>query len=358
MLLGFLLDYLETLWMKKEMPTSLSHFSHVLLIHAIYRRVEDIRIQTKTRFWPVTPAPVHQVSDSAALLRQSRSSPESVYQIWRNSACDSLDVLHWSMNAEIAQSGGWEHPCVLYLHLSRLLLLSPVAALQLLAADSVVLRKPSSIWQNGASSTTSQARAIVIRWALEDRFKARLSLIHAGALYWHVRRFGVDVITEPFGLYLATLVLWAYSVVWRVSVAIRAAQTRDKSGQQDDVTDSPSGRRPSMRNTFDTHYDQTELATDTPFVYLDRPCDDEMVQNFVREAPSMTAYLQGVGSITAPAAPKKILKEGIRLLGPGPVPHADSNPCASTLPSGPSVHTWGVRARYVESLVYLESLEV
>ena len=41
--------------------------------------------------------------------------------------------------------------------------------------------------------------------------KARLSVVHAGALLWHMGRCLTGGFLEPFALHMATLVLWAYS---------------------------------------------------------------------------------------------------------------------------------------------------
>lgn len=56
------------------------------------------------------------------------------------------------------------------------------------------------------------ARSQVLQWAIQDQFKAQLSVIHAGALLWHVRRFSTESFMEPFGIYISTLLLWAYIV--------------------------------------------------------------------------------------------------------------------------------------------------
>lgn len=55
---------------------------------------------------------------------------------WRNSACDCLDLLHWSANSKAALLSGLESHTILHLHLSRLILLTPTAHIQTFASDS------------------------------------------------------------------------------------------------------------------------------------------------------------------------------------------------------------------------------
>ena len=50
-------------------------------------------------------------------------------------------------------------------------------------------------------------------------------------------------------------------------------------------------------------------------ILIDRPTDDELVQEFVRRGQSMKALMTGVeDGLWSPAAPYKILREGTRLL--------------------------------------------
>lgn len=50
------------------------------------------------------------------------------------------------------------------------------------------------------------------------------------------------------------------------------------------------------------------------FIHLDRPCDDELAQLFVREGHGMKAVLTGVGDICAPKGPAETLKAGCLIL--------------------------------------------
>ncbi|KAH6691852.1 hypothetical protein EV126DRAFT_89396 [Verticillium dahliae] len=95
---------------------------------------------------------------------------------WRNSACDCMDILHWDANSMAARAGGWEHPIILHLHLSRLLILAPVEHAQVLT--TTLAYRAQSRPSDGAKY--AQARNHLVQWAICDQHKARLSIIHAG----------------------------------------------------------------------------------------------------------------------------------------------------------------------------------
>jgi len=99
---------------------------------------------------------------------------------WRNIACDALDSLHWSANSSIAQAAGLEHPSIIRLHLARLILLTPVVQIQELAAciTQSSPEKPKSASINRKKET--EARNEILRWIVQDQYKARLAIIHAG----------------------------------------------------------------------------------------------------------------------------------------------------------------------------------
>src|SRR5690606_14469586 len=71
----------------------------------------------------------------------------------------------------------------------------------------------------------------VLTWAHQDRYKARLAVIHAGAVFWHIRRYASHSIMEPFTVFLAALVLWAFGSSKNTDLGIQqprpaAAQTQ------------------------------------------------------------------------------------------------------------------------------------
>jgi len=134
------------------------------------------------------------------------------------------------------------------------------------------------------------------RWAIEDQYKARLATIHAGALFWHVRRYSVDAFYEPSSVFLATLALWAYGRF--------ATHTTGSNNQTNTNPEEPSR-------------DPDEDGADSLFptsMQLDRPADDELVQLFVKRGVTMKANIMGVGNLCSRNGHVRVLAEGRNLL--------------------------------------------
>lgn len=286
------------LYIEKKLPESLSDFSNILIIHGIWRRTKEVIIQHQTRLANWTPSATIQTREA-----QQRSLAETwppsnpTLSKWRNSACDCLDILHWRANSKAAGAGGLEHPTIMYLHLSRLILLTPVAQIQTLATSSSV----TTASDIALSRKHTDASNCVLKWAMNDSFKARLAIIHAGSLFWHIRRYSRRGFLEPFAIYTATLVIWAYSV---------SAQFA-KQQEELQAAPSPGTEQPT------TSAEDEELYSELNVIYIDRPCDDEMVQLYLRHGDKMSAHMARVGVITEASASNKILREGIRLLENG-----------------------------------------
>lgn len=200
------------------------------------------------------------------------------YSKWRNSACDCLDILHWAANSTIAKAAGLEHPTVLHLHVARLVLLTPYQEIRSLAT---ALATNKTRWSKRLQAIEWQ---YIWRWVRHDQYKARLSIIHAGVTLWHVKRYSTNAYHEPTAAFLAVLTLWAYG-----SCHAHAPEP-SLQGSRPDSTQEPS------------------------FIHLDRPCDDELVQLFVREGHSMRGNVTGVGDICAPEGPERVLRVGCEIL--------------------------------------------
>jgi len=142
------------------------------------------------------------------------------YSKWRNSACDCLDILHWHANSVIGAASGMEHPTVLHLHLARVILLTPFRQITQLA--HLMTNEPLPTFEEDFEIPTLKRH--IQRWVLEDQHKARLAMIHAGVLFWHVRRFSADAFYEPSSVFLATLALWAYGTFAARTSSGRAAR--------------------------------------------------------------------------------------------------------------------------------------
>ncbi|KAF5565279.1 transcription factor ZMS1 [Fusarium phyllophilum] len=322
------LEALHLLYMEKRQPSNLTEFGNIVLIYAVCARTKEAAYQYGTALSRWTPvAHVEPRKESVSVTETWPPTLEMVTR-WRNSACDAFDILHWKANGKAANAGGTEHPTILHLHLSRLYILTPTKHFQRVAA-SAVLRQNGNELQNNVEY--SEACNHIQRWANIDQYKARLSIIHAGALLWHVRRYSSNDFIEPHAIYLATLSIWAYSV-------FNTPRTEFQQQQGDEGSRSvpASGDRESRRSVGNNEA-ESEEEPDPTFIHLDRPCDDEMVQVYIRLGHKMAGHCHKVGNICSPNAPPKILKEGIRMLS-----HARARN-----------KEWGIEASYVKGLTSL-----
>ncbi|KAF5672906.1 transcription factor ZMS1 [Fusarium circinatum] len=322
------LEALHLLYMENRQPSNLTEFGNIVLIYAVCARTKEAAYQYGTALsrW----APVAHVEPRKESVSVTETWPPTLEMItrWRNSACDAFDILHWKANGKAANAGGTEHPTILHLHLSRLYILTPTKHFQKVAA-SAVLRQNGSELQNNMEY--SEACNHIQRWANIDQYKARLSIIHAGALLWHVRRYSSNDFIEPHAIYLATLSIWAYSVF--NTPRTESQQQRGDAASRSVPASGDGESQGSVRN----NEEESEEEPDPTFIHLDRPCDDEMVQVYIRLGHKMTGHCQKVGNICSPNAPPKILKEGIRMLS-----HARAKN-----------KEWGIEASYVKGLASL-----
>ncbi|KAK0371610.1 hypothetical protein CLIM01_11036 [Colletotrichum limetticola] len=313
-------EAMEMLYMEKRLPPNLGDFSTMVLTLNSWTPTADVQKcgpgDTVEETWP----------PSLPILSR-----------WRNSACDSLDLLHWNANAIIAKAGGWEHPVILHLHLSRLVLLAPITHLQTLAAAASA--RASS--RNVDNSKVEKARSLVAQWALRDQYKARLSVVHAGAMLWHIRRYSVGNFLEPFGIFAATLVVWAYSTMMLF-------MRRHQNPRSHLASDGPDQQDSPMEAVAEVEEDP-----EPSFLHLDRPCDDEMVQTYVRLGHKMAGHMAKVGDICIDGAPRKILKEGMQMLKGRPELNGDaasSVGSGGTSENGRGYSVWGVERTYADLL--------
>lgn len=277
---------IQILYVEKRLVPDIGEFSHVLLLHAIYQRTWEVADYFRRPLSNWTPTARKEPRDSAVPNGSVWLPAIPVYSKWRNSACDCLDVLHWAANGTIAKAAGLEHPTVLHLHAGRLILLVPYKELRNMAT---LLAQGTINWGEHETCVEWQ---YIWRWAKHDQHKARLSIVHAGTLLWHVRRYSTNAFHEPVVIFLATLTLWAYGYC-----------TRTLKQQRNDSTEKRPEPDPSA-----------PLPPDPTFVHLDRPCDDELVQLFVREGHTIQGNVTGVGDICGPNGPERVLKVGAAIL--------------------------------------------
>ncbi|KAF5557472.1 transcription factor ZMS1 [Fusarium napiforme] len=322
------LEALHLLYMEKRQPSNLTEFGNIVLIYAVCARTKEAAYQYGTALSRWTPvAHVEPRKESVSVTETWPPTLEMVTR-WRNSACDAFDILHWKANGKAANAGGTEHPTILHLHLSRLYILTPTKHFQRVAASAVIRQNGSKLQNN---MEYSEACNHIQRWANIDQYKARLSIIHAGALLWHVRRYSSNDFIEPHAIYLATLSIWAYSV-------FNTPRIESQQQRGDEVSRSvPASGDHESQGSVGNNEVESEEEPDPTFIHLDRPCDDEMVQVYIRLGHKMAGHLHRVGNICSPNAPPKILKEGIRMLS-----HARAKN-----------KEWGIEVSYVMGLTSL-----
>ncbi|KEY80610.1 transcription factor C2H2 [Aspergillus fumigatus] len=291
-----------TIYIEKKLVPGIGEFSHVLLIHALYHRMWEVGdyFRRPLSFW--NPTAKKQTLDTAIPSGSVWLPGIPSYSKWRNSACDCLDILHWTANSTIAKAAGLEHPTVLHLHAARIVLLAPFREIRSLATS---LAMGKIRWSDHQQALEWH---YILRWIKHDQYKARLAIIHAGTTLWHVRRYSTNAFHEPVAVYLSILTLWAYG-------SCHAQIAED----------------PSSRHGLRHH-----PVREPTFIHLDRPCDDELVQLFVREGHAMQGNVTGVGDICAPHGPERILEVGCETLA--------------------GLTSWGISKRFIAILTKLAEL--
>ncbi|OAL21583.1 hypothetical protein AYO22_07979 [Fonsecaea multimorphosa] len=376
---------LETLYSKKHVDPEYSELSQTLLIHSLYQRTWEVGTHIKQPLSEWVPT---------GKARGFLNTPSKdnfwlplypLYANWRNSACDCLDVLHWQASSIVAKASGLEHGVILHLHLARIVLLTPFQEIQdlLFSLIGKVGSSPKASfyvhdgsYQPRNSAKLPQIRKITWRWLREDQHKARLAMVHAGSVFWYVRRYSAMSFFEPIAVYLASLVLWTYGsykstaferdaaaasqnpeggpsgpdagapiqpsrmerkehpIKFIAKASIRPGTAAGPSIPPHSAShESPADRRSSDKKSVSAMLEERTASSRSPptpgsdsdtdedssssderpeFIHLDRPCDDEMVQHFVRNGHTMSGHMTNVGDICK--APQKVLLEGAKLL--------------------------------------------
>jgi hypothetical protein len=324
-----LIDALQQLYVDKWLPRERGELARVLMIHALLQRSWEVEAyyQNPLSHWD----PVAQRQDSADVLPSGAIWLPAIpaFTKWQNSACDALDVLHWQANATIGQSSGLEHPTVLHLHVARVVLLAPyldiIAHVQSMTGVSVSEAHEETSGLRTVNHSSAAALAIR-RWAINHQYKARLAAIHAGVAFWHVRRYSTDAYHEGPSIALAALTLWAFGTY---------ARKQPPTVRQGVETPSVGVRNnhPASLDE-DDDYDDLESCN---IILLDRPTDDELVQQFIKNGDRMEAHISGVGDLYAPQSPRLVLKQACKLL-------RQSEKC------------WGIASRWIRLLEQLAEL--
>lgn len=379
---------LESLYNKKKVDQTYSELTQALLIHALYQRTWEVGTHIKQPLSEWVPTGKARGFLNTPTKDNFWLPLYPLYANWRNSACDCLDVLHWHASSIVAKASGIEHGLILHLHLARIILLTPFQEIQDLLFSLIGKMGNSSrasfyvhdgSYQPRNNAKLPQIRKITWRWLREDQHKARLAMVHAGSVFWYVRRYSTTSFFEPIAVYLATLVLWTYGSYKSAALerdAATAASQKPEGGpsgpdagaaiqpsrmerkehpvkfiskatahpqnsnssapshtEQSSSSGSPLGRSISQsksekavtgdrvdlsrssppQNSDSDSEDGTSSSDEQPeFIHLDRPCDDEMVQHFVRNGHNMSGHMSNVGDICK--TPQKVLLEGAKLL--------------------------------------------
>ena len=97
---------------------------------------------------------------------------------WRNAALDCIDVLHWDANGTIAKLKGAEHPTVLHLHLSRVILLAPHQEIRRHAARLVAAASSSrdATENDEGRFDGTDTRKGILQWLHHDEVRTLFSL--------------------------------------------------------------------------------------------------------------------------------------------------------------------------------------
>lgn len=338
-----LLVALETLYKRKTVYSDIGEFGRILLIHGLYHRTWEVaryHRDTLSNWIPSVPgtrAPSPTAENPNAAGEWLPRNP--TFSKWRNSACDCLDVLHWSANSQVAQRAGLEHPTILHLHLARLILLTPAATIQSLASLIQQNAKRGSPPLSASQTQYHEDRSEVLRWFIQDQYKARLALVHAGAVFWHVRRYSHDSMLEPFAVLLATLVVWAYAT------SSQAIEQQQRQGLANSETNGQSQQATtSSRNQYQNRDSESD-PIDLPFINLDRLCDDELIQMYVLHGSRMKGFMAGIGDITKASASVKILREGAKIIACNGTHRGRFLQAADGERSVAALPTWGIGVR-------------
>ncbi|KAK2042624.1 hypothetical protein LZ31DRAFT_525901 [Colletotrichum somersetense] len=343
-------DALSMLYTEKKLPLNIGDFGTIVLTYAICQRTKVATYQHQSKLSSWTPTAEVAKHSKEDLIEEAWPPSLPILSRWRNSACDCLDLLHWNANAVIAKAGGWEHPALLHLHLSRLILLTPLNHMRTLAVAASLGTYGRSV----DKSKVETARTNIAKWAINDQYKARLSLIHAGALFWHIRRYSIKNVMEPFAIFTSTLVIWSYSTMMlflnqhNATIPQMSGTSRPELSRDGGVMESQAS--PNDKSAAENDSEEPEPK----FLHLDRPCDDEMVQTYVRLGHRMAGHVAKVGDICQKGAPKKILREGIRMLN-GNFGQESSLPSESTgeRVSLEQQRIWGIEQPFAELLASL-----
>ncbi|CAH0052001.1 unnamed protein product [Clonostachys solani] len=309
-------DLTQKLWRGEPPPSGTSFFATLVLLFGLLRKR-----------WTM----VHYIKD---LLPSTGQRPQYCgavpeYIRWRNQTCDSLDLLHWEALSASIKSGGLEGPIFLHLHLARLVILAPVRELLDHVTDVTQASKPQLLPHTLYYYPRNEAswRRTMLTWFCQDRYKARLATIHAGAVFWHTRRYSSGSFADPYTIFLATLVLWTFGTA---SAFVHSDSQLDMAGE---LESRPQVLPGGLEALSSQEQDVGNRRRMPRMIQVDRPLDDELVQHFIRSGEGMRVHLEGIDDLCSLEGSLQILHEGAVILLQGPKVWSLAGAYASVLKS-------------------------
>jgi len=277
------------LHLEKRMEPTLGEFTRILIIHSLYHwswHLQRHYSNPLSHYTPISSSTL--VTDHAAFGTNIWLADVGEFSRWRDSLCDSVDTIHWRAISVTGARHGSEHPLILHCHFSRMVILAPIHE---------ILAVAKCLEKGGALSTDDSCVVTVRKWVYKDPRKARLCLIHAGVLFWHIRRHSASGFYEPSVVLISTLTLWAFSYFHNMTAGFLS-----QDGDLGSFVNSPSGS---------TNLESFDIRVSC--INIDRPADDELVQLFIARGDQMKAQMAGVDDILAPDSPVRLLREGVKL---------------------------------------------
>jgi hypothetical protein len=171
----------QSIFVEKSVKSDVGEFARILILHGVYQEIFQIKsycsrplsswIPSAQQVPPATrPGQGERHASTSQQASDRRWLPEnSTFASWRNASLDCVDVLHWAANGTIALLSGAEHPTVLHLHMSRVVLLAPFSSIRTLALSVASLARPAVVGLEFPSKAQGlEAEKEVLRWAQRD----------------------------------------------------------------------------------------------------------------------------------------------------------------------------------------------
>lgn len=278
-----LVDAMQDLYVTKRFSQVKGEFAQVLIIHGLLQRTWEVQRYFESPLSSWAPSVRRDIGTALPPTVPIHQPSITEVKSWQSATCDALDLMHWQANAAIGSSGGLEQPTVLHLHVAKLVILAPHVQITHLA------RTMASGQVRLEDDSLAKSKHVVQEWANQRQKLARTATVHAGLIYWHLRRYTISGFYEAHSLALAALVLWAFG------------------------TFSSGAGAQGLESADNEESEQSDDAM-CEIILIDRPTDQELVQQFIQHGHSMRVHMTGVEDLYGPRGPESVLEQGCRLL--------------------------------------------